>query len=315
MRGQDKKLIKEIHKDLNGFLSVLKPSGVTSMQVVEYFKSFLGRKFKVGHCGTLDSLASGTLPLAFGRATKFIPFLDDTKEYVIEVLFGIRTDTDDMDGKIIAKAEPKLTEDDLREVLRQFTGEIDQVPPKYSAKKVYGYRAYQLARSGYDVEIEPKKVRIDSIQLLKFYQDRFPRAILYVRCSRGTYMRALARDIGEALKIPSTLSFITRTSAFGFRMENSILLEDLEKLSLSEKVKFILERLSPPSEVLSHLSTVILRDDAIFKVKNGSNFSKHNTVTIFDNNNRYYKVTDKSGNLIAIAYSEDGRYFKLKRVY
>ncbi len=299
-----------------GFLAVLKPAYSSSMQVVEYFKRILGRRCKVGHAGTLDPLGTGVLVLAIGRATKFIPFLDPTKEYVIEVVFGLSTDTDDLDGQPIeVRPRPEISVPRLQEVLMKFLGDIEQVPPAYSAKHYRGYRYYELARSGYKLTPEARTVHIDSIKLRKFIPAEFPRAILEVKCVKGTYMRALARDIGRELGLPATLSFLVRNYAFGFSTEDCIILEELENLDTrTAKLEFLRGKLRSVNDTLGHLSVVVLKDTWVYRVKNGASFTKRAVLTVIENNNINYRVLDKSGRLIAVARSEDGLRFVLERV-
>ncbi len=317
MSLNNRKLQSKESKGLIGFLPVIKPTNVTSMQVVEYVKGILGRRSKVGHTGTLDPLGSGLLVLAIGKATKFIQFLDTQKEYFIEVAFGIRTDTDDLDGRVLELLSGvRIEKDKLVEVLNSFVGTIQQVPPAYSAKKFKGYRYYQLARSGYSTSPSANTVRIDRITLRGVYSGEFPRIALEVECSRGTYMRALARDIGLSMGYPSTLSFLIRTYAFGFRIEDALVLEDLENSgSRAEKLDLIRRYLVPLEDALGHLSSVILKDNWIMRVKNGSNFTRRAALEVQENNNVLYRVMDKSGRLIAVARSEDGLRFDLERVF
>ena len=207
-------------------IPIYKPYTWTSFQIVNKVRYHLSRKygikrFKVGHAGTLDPLATGVLLLCTGKATKKIEELQKhTKEYVAEITLGATTPSFDMEHPVDATYPYEhITEDMVREVLQQFTGEIAQRPPLFSACKVDGKRAYDLARKGSDMQLEPKKIRIDDIELLEY---DLPRIKIKVTCGKGTYIRSLARDIGEALQSGGYLSDLTRTRIGEFKLEDCI---------------------------------------------------------------------------------------------
>lgn len=207
-------------------IPIEKPYTWTSFQIVSKVRYHLSRKygikrFKVGHAGTLDPLATGVLLLCTGKATKRIEELQShTKEYVAEITLGATTPSFDMEHPVDATYPYEhITKEMVEKVLEQFTGEIEQRPPLFSACKVEGKRAYDLARKGSDMQLEPKKIRIDSIELLEY---DLPRIKIRVTCGKGTYIRSLARDIGQALQSGGYLSDLIRTRIGEFELKDCI---------------------------------------------------------------------------------------------
>lgn len=207
-------------------ISMFKPYGWTSFQIVSKVRYLLSKhhnvkRFKVGHAGTLDPLATGVLLLCTGKATKRIEELQNhTKEYVADIMLGATTASFDMEHPVNATYPYEhITEEMLCEVLKKFTGEVLQRPPLFSACKVEGERAYKLARSGSDMQLAPKPVRIEEIELLAFEP---PKITIRVVCGKGTYIRSLARDIGEELQSGAYLTRLERTRIGDTRIENCI---------------------------------------------------------------------------------------------
>ena len=207
-------------------IPINKPYTWTSFQIVNKIRYHLSRKygikrFKVGHAGTLDPLASGVLLLCTGKATKRIEELQShTKEYVAEITLGATTPSFDMEHPVDATYPYEhITREMIEETLKQFVGEIAQRPPLFSACKVDGKRAYDLARKGSDMQLEPKQIRIDSIELLEC---DLPKIRIRVVCGKGTYIRSLARDIGTALNSGGYLSDLVRTRIGEYKIENCI---------------------------------------------------------------------------------------------
>lgn len=207
-------------------IPINKPYTWTSFQIVSKIRYHLSRRFnvkrfKVGHAGTLDPLATGVLLLCTGKATKRIEELQkQTKEYVAEIMLGATTPSYDMEHPVNETFPYKhITKEMVEEALKQFTGNIAQRPPLFSACKVDGKRAYDLARKGSDMELEPKQIRIDSIELLEC---DLPKITIKVVCGKGTYIRSLARDIGEALQSGAYLTALTRTRIGDYRLEDCI---------------------------------------------------------------------------------------------
>lgn len=212
---------------LNGIVNVYKPSGVSSNYVVINVKKILNIK-KVGHTGTLDPLACGVLPICIGNATKLSEYLlDKDKVYFVKIKFGILTDTYDCEGKILQEDKNfKSNEDQIKETIKSFVGEYDQIPPIYSALKVNGRRAYDLAREGEVFELKPRKVKIYFIENILVEGDE---CSFVVKCSKGTYIRSLCKDIGDRLNTFGTMIFLERIESGIFTKDNSV---DFESLNI-----------------------------------------------------------------------------------
>ena len=213
---------------MDGFINVLKPTGLSSHDVIDIVRRIFKQK-RVGHAGTLDPAAAGILPVALGRAARLVEYMEGAdKSYRAEIAFGYATDTGDVYGEVVESVEnPMLpSEEELRRVLGQFVGEIEQLPPAYSAIKVGGQRAYDLARQGAEVEIKARTVRIDRLELLRVDAAR-ARILLDVDCAKGTYIRSLCTDIGAAMGLPATMRFLLRTRVGGFTLDDSYTLEEL----------------------------------------------------------------------------------------
>lgn len=213
-------------KKLFGFVNIYKPVGMTSHDVVAKLRKFTGVK-QVGHTGTLDPFAEGVLPVCIGKATRLIEFLADDKEYLATIQFGASTDTYDKDGSIIFSSDKKVSENDVKEALKSFEGEISQIPPIYSAIKVNGKKLYEYARSGKEIEIQPRHVVIENIEL-KSFDKELQQAEILIKCSKGTYIRSIANDLGENFGCGAHLIRLIRTQAGKFRVENSVKLEDVQ---------------------------------------------------------------------------------------
>lgn len=216
-----------------GFLNVYKPVGKTSHDVVAYFRKLLKIK-QIGHTGTLDPFAEGVLPICIGKATRLIEYLPDDKAYLAFVQFGKSTDTYDTEGKIIFESDKKITEQEILDGLKSFEGEIEQYPPIYSAIKVDGKKLYEYAREGKTVEIKPRKVTIKNIQL-KTFNFAKQTAEIYIECSKGTYIRSIANDLGQKLGCGGHLYKLIRTKAGKFTIENSIKMTDFQTSDIVQK--------------------------------------------------------------------------------
>lgn len=212
---------------IDGMLVVYKPKGMTSRRVSSEITRKFG-KMKIGHAGTLDPMAQGVLPILMGKATKLQDYIQSvTKSYRFHLALGYQTDTLDSEGEVVKRAAvPSVTEDKLLEVLARFKGEISQVPPLYSAVKYKGKALYRYARSGNDSEVPleqlKRQVAIEELTLLKFSTDEIQLDCL---CSKGTYIRCLARDIAEALGTVATVTYLERTAAAGINMTDAVALE------------------------------------------------------------------------------------------
>lgn len=213
----------------DGFINVLKPPGMTSHDIVGYIRRLLKLK-KVGHAGTLDPGAAGVLPVAVGRATRLIEYITDVdKTYRAEVLFGMATDSGDELGNPVEKMENFIlpSEEKLTAILHEFTGEITQIPPVYSAIKIQGRRACDLARQNIIVDIPERRITIYRLGLL---EKRDRTLLIDIDCSKGTYIRTLCADIGKKLQIPATMSFLLRTRVGEFNIAEAHTLEELAEL-------------------------------------------------------------------------------------
>lgn len=249
---------------MNGFIVVDKPAGMTSHDVVARVRRILKMK-KVGHTGTLDPFATGVLPVALGEGTKAIPYLDEgIKEYRAVMMLGVATDTEDLEGSVIRERPlDGITEASIRETLSHFTGILSQIPPMYSALKQNGVPLYKLARKGEVVERQPRRITIyslliDSIEL--------PLVAFTVRSSRGTYVRSLARDMGELLGCGAHLTALRRTESGPFRLEQARTLEQLadEAAAGPERVGIVSLNVA-----LAHLPRLELTPEGERRVRNG----------------------------------------------
>ena len=234
---------KAENASLFGFLNIYKPKGLTSHDVVARLRK-ITKVRQIGHTGTLDPFATGVLPVCIGKATKLIEYLDDDTEYLATVQFGKNTTTYDLEGEITATFDKKVTEEDVKNALKAFEGEISQIPPIYSAIKVNGKKLYDYARQGQDIEIKPRKVTISKIELKEFDKTS-QSAKVTVACSKGTYIRSIAYDLGAKLGCGGYLTALERTKAGKFQVNSAIKLEDLTEVSQ------IVENLINPLDMLN----------------------------------------------------------------
>lgn len=219
--------MKPARNKINGWINLNKPLNMTSTQAVGKVKKILGMK-KVGHAGTLDPLATGVLPIAVGEATKTVQFLQNReKGYDFTITWGEQRDTDDGEGVVIDTSDIRPTENDIATALPQFIGDIQQTPPKYSAIKIDGERAYDLARDGVEFEIQSRQVTIYSLKLNAFTKDS---ATLSMTCGKGTYVRSLARDLAEKLGTCGYISMLKRTFVGGFHIDDAISFDKLAEI-------------------------------------------------------------------------------------
>lgn len=245
---------------LFGFLNIYKPAEMTSHDVVNVLRRVTKIK-QIGHTGTLDPFAQGVLPICIGKATRLIEYLDDEKEYLAEISFGKSTDTYDIEGEVTSKCESKLTQNDILEGLKAFEGEIMQTPPIYSALKVKGKKLYEYARAGEEVKIEPRKVTIEKIEL-KNFDEKNQKVDVLIKCSKGTYIRSIAHDLGQDIGTGAHLSKLIRTQAGKFFVDNSIALDEIKTIEDVEK------NLINPLDMLN-LATVEINEEEHKKVLMG----------------------------------------------
>ncbi len=240
-----------------GILPVWKPEQFTSHDVVAKVRRILGVK-RIGHTGTLDPQVTGVLPLCIGRATRMVEYLQELpKEYEATLLFGIATDTEDLSGTILKECDRiTLTEERIRSAIAEFVGEVEQVPPMYSAVKVDGKRLYELAREGKEVERKPRRVTIYGIDILRVDVAAVrPEVQFRVQCSKGTYIRTLCVDIGKALGYPAVMKKLVRTSTGHIGSEQCLTFEQIERLKAEGTLG---DRLIPMDQAVGHLPAVRL---------------------------------------------------------
>jgi tRNA pseudouridine55 synthase len=266
---------------VHGLLVIDKPAGMTSRAVVNRLQRCLPRGTKIGHAGTLDPLATGILVICLGAATRLTEYVQKmTKVYRARILFGSRSDTDDADGNVAPVAN--VTPPDRASVQRclsLFVGEIEQRPPTYSAAKLAGRRAYAMARRGEDVDLRPRRVRVDRIELLSY---EYPHLEMEVQCGKGTYIRSLARDLGDRLGCGGLIGSLRRTQIGCFA-------EDMA-LALDRDSMEIRSRIVPLSAAVSGLVQVRLDQESLAKLRRGLSVpaeviepSEREDVAVFDN--------------------------------
>lgn len=250
----------------HGFVNVDKPPGMTSRDVVDrVLHAFPGprkRRPKAGHAGTLDPLATGVLVIALGPATRLIEVVQaGAKTYRAEVLLGAVSDTLDADGTVTPVAGAIAPDEEaVKTAARSFVGVIQQLPPEYSALRVGGKRAYELARDGKEVQLAPRPVRVDRVEVLRY---EYPRLSLEIDCGAGTYIRSIARDLGEALGVGGLIAELRRTRVGPFRAEDAA---PLDRLSGPDAIA---EALRPPASAVADWARVPLSEDDVKRIRDG----------------------------------------------
>ncbi|MEO0238906.1 MAG: tRNA pseudouridine(55) synthase TruB [candidate division WOR-3 bacterium] len=276
---------------MDGFLNIYKKKGPTSYDVIRAIKKHLKIK-RIGHAGNLDPMGEGVLVVGIGKATRFLEFImNETKEYRVKVKFGILTTTLDSEGEVIQEMPvPTLDREKLLSVLAQFQGEIKQVPPSFSAIKFEGKRLYEYAREGVFLVPKPRKVKIHKIDLLEIGNDYI---LIDVECSSGTYMRSLARDIGQKLGTVAIVEDLTRLRVGDYRIENAVQIDDGKKL---------IESIIPIHEGLPMKTSVFLNPSGATMFMNGNKVPRRfisrlsqearafSLVKVFDNENNFLGV-------------------------
>lgn len=242
-----------------GFLNVYKPRGLTSHDVVARLRRITKIK-QIGHTGTLDPFAEGVLPICIGRATRLIEYLADDKAYEGTIQFGFSTNTYDLEGEVVNTSQTKVTQEDVERALNGFRGEIEQIPPVFSAIKVNGKKLYEYARKGEDVEVPSRKVTIYKLELLSFDEETQQARVL-IECSKGTYIRSIANDLGEALGVFGHLVKLVRVKAGFFELDTTV---DLDSLDL----EIVKNNLLEPLKVLNY-SIKEISEKELSLVKNG----------------------------------------------
>ena len=249
---------------MNGILNVNKPAGMTSFGVVSRLKRLTGEK-RIGHTGTLDPIATGVLPICFGRATRTVQYLiNSDKAYLADIQLGITTDTFDREGKVVEENDPGgITIEQVKAVLGSFQGTIEQTPPQFSAVKYHGTRSCDLARAGINIELKPRRVKINKIELVKA---QFPVITVLIECSKGTYIRTIANDTGKMLGCGAHIKELTRTRCGIFSIEDALSLQDVEQIYQQGNLD---SHLQPVDSPLQDWQIVILAGEDEVAVGNG----------------------------------------------
>lgn len=299
---------------MRGLLLVDKPEGMSSYNVVENIKKILKVK-KIGHTGTLDPLATGLLLICIGKATKLVQFLQDfDKVYEGEITFGITTNTLDKEGEIIEKKDAhSLKKKDIEKTFSSFQGEINQTPPMFSAIHYQGERLYKLARKGTKVEVHKHKIYIYELKLLSFFPGFHPRAKFKLKCSKGTYIRSLCRDIGKICGYGAYQSSLKRIQIGPFSLKKALKIKDLNKMD-KEKIK---NYFYPLKEILPHFPLIYVKKETEKLVKSGRPlYLSHieNLPLGLEKGDRV-RLCSKEGNLLSIGMSlQNATHFFKDRV-
>ncbi len=289
---------------ISGILVIDKPKGLTSTETLEKVKKILKIK-KAGHGGTLDPIATGVLPIFLNEATKVAQiFLEGDKIYEGNFELGFTTDTYDITGEVLARYEVKdLTLEKLNQIAKRFVGEIEQIPPPYSAAKFRGRPLYKYARNGLIIPKEPKKIKIYQFDILSLEGKV---ASFYLKCSKGTYVRSLIHQIGEELGCGAVLTSLRRIQKSVFTMEKALTLEDLEKM-VKENPEKIKEFIIPVNQALEFLPKVIISEDFAKRVREGRQINRTAFLSLvkfqklsFSLSEKWIRLVDPRGKLVAI---------------
>ena len=275
---------------MNGIVIVDKPQGWTSQDVTARLRRVFNTR-RIGHGGTLDPMATGVLPVFVGRATRGVEFFEHAeKTYETVLQLGLTTDTEDTSGTVLSQQEVNISEEDFHRILPKFRGEIQQIPPMYSALKVNGQKLYDLARKGQTVERQPRPITIHELELLEFSGHQ---ARLRVRCSKGTYIRTLCKDIGEALGCGGCMAQLRRITAGEYTIEEAVPLQQLLDSGTPEQY------LRSVDSMFRNYGSVTLTEKQEQRCRNGNAF----TLKIADGT---YRVYSKTGDFLALSKVENG---------
>ncbi|MBN66760.1 MAG: tRNA pseudouridine(55) synthase TruB [Rickettsiales bacterium] len=293
---------------LHGWLNIDKPYEMGSTDVVRQIKKML-RPVKVGHAGTLDPLASGILPIALGEATKTIPFMQDAgKTYQFVVKWGEATTTDDAEGEVCERSDIRPGKQAIEEALPAFTGVIQQIPPAYSAIKVNGKRAYDMARAGETVELQARSVHVNSFRLLSCEADE---ARFEVECGKGTYIRSLARDVAQKLGTCGHVTFLRRVRVGKFTEKTAISLDLLEQImhsAATSEPEGLEEVVLSPATALDDIPAIVVDEAGSRRIRHGQTLTTHKPLKYGQSVALMW-----DGKLLAIG-QWDGSHIKPKRV-
>lgn len=274
---------------MNGIIVIDKPKGRTSHDMVYFIRRMTGIK-KVGHTGTLDPDATGVLPLCIGNGTKVSDMLlESDKCYRAELILGKTTDTQDLSGNVLEEKEVNLSEEEIIKEVESFVGEIEQIPPMYSAIKQDGKKLYELARKGIEIERKPRRVTVNEITIVKIDKNT---VTIDVDCSKGTYIRTLCSDIGEKLGCGGCMGNLRRTKAGMFNIDESHTVEEIEKLKENGKLGDII---LPVDSVFMKYPKIQLNEKQVKSVTNGIRMTyrgiEGQTYRVYDNNNEFLCIS------------------------
>ncbi len=289
---------------IDGVLVLDKPGGMTSNACLQRAKRALGAA-KAGHTGSLDPLATGVLPLCFGEATKLSRFLlDADKEYDSTFVLGVATSTADAEGEVLERRDAAgITQAQVERVLAEFRGAIEQTPPMYSALKHQGRPLYELARAGVEVERRARRVMIHSLELLAYTPGEQGRLKVRVRCSKGTYVRTLAQDIGAALGCGGHVSELRRTCSGPFSLLRSVDLDQVEQLAAQQDLARLRGLLLPVDSAIEGMATVVLPETSSYYLRQGQPVLAARMPTA-----GWVRIVDESGEFLGIGeILDDGR--------
>ena len=287
---------------MNGIILVDKPQDWTSHDVVAKLRGVLHER-RIGHSGTLDPLATGLLVVFVGRATRAVEFAEaDSKEYLAGLRLGVSTDTQDITGNVIAKCDALPDEAAVRETLCRFIGDIEQIPPLYSAINIGGKKLYELARRGESVERTPRKITVSSIDIVDKDGTDY---ILNISCSKGTYVRTLCNDIGDALGCGACMSSLRRTRAGAFSVDEAHSLEDIEDAALEDRLSDII---LPVDALFAPFPKLTVSESAAKRLKNGNVIK----VSAEDGD---YRVYSDSEEFLLLGRVEDGKLKTIKSFF
>lgn len=298
---------------MDGVLNLLKPPGMTSHDVVGYVRRLAGQK-AVGHTGTLDPGAAGVLPVVLGKATKLAEYIAaGDKAYRAEITFGVATDTLDAEGSETERRScPDLQAARVAAALPALTGPIMQVPPMVSAIKIGGRKLYELARQGEEIEREARPVTIHRFELLAYWPGEFPRALVDVACSKGTYIRSLCVDLGVVLGVPAHMSFLVRTASGRFSLAEALTLEEVAEAARAGRLA---DRVLPIREAAAGMPSLTVSGEALGRLAHGvaPRFPEGRLAPLLG---QTVALVDPGGDLKALA-EVDGSppYLRLKRVF
>ena len=292
----------------NGIIIIDKPRGWTSMDVCAKLRGIFREK-RIGHGGTLDPMATGVLPVFIGRATRAVEFASESKkEYIAGLKLGVVTNTQDTTGEVLEERPAQVSREQLWDVLDQFRGDIQQVPPMYSAIKVNGKKLYELARKGREVERKPRSIHISNLEIMEQEQNSQADYLLRVECSKGTYVRTLCHDIGQALGCGGCMSSLRRTQAAGFTLDQAVTLEAVQQAAGRGEAEGLLLGVDQYFARGGWTGCATVSPEAEKRLRNGAQISTPGM-------EGELRVYSQSGEFLALARCQGGRMTTIKSFF